>query len=417
MNNSNYECPNWINDNPTTKAIRNIFEAGMTDGLFKSFVFTGNPDICERCMKEFSEMLEAFGVSPEKIHTSYVYEGNSEYCLFGPESKANAPDEANIIDVSGITFADSRIKGLVKKLGLSTSYDALKDYLKDYPGWEGIKESVFINNTLLTHYRRSVDKTLSPEDLDWLNGMLKKKEKGEPAQSNQVSEPTATGKTELDETTKEEKIPDKTEEQQDNETHEDSKDDLSHEGVSGNPDVASAVDSTDQNKTMPGTEEAPEYKPAETDTALTEAPIQEQEYTIEEKKAIAASNKELDRQMYQVYQETIAFLKSQHDVRWNEFIEQYKAAIANGDYSVRVCKKYLEMTQQNSKGPVYAALYKADVATKGYQKSIKRIMEPSRCFSCGETFMADLTFAKSAEWRTVCPKCNAPVIKTIDWLS
>lgn len=425
----NWECPTWIENNPIAKGYRNACEAGNIDRLFHNFIFTGNQAASEQCMTDFSELLQAYGVSADQIRFNKANPtGDRAFYLYDDAHKALSPDEHIAIDITSITFRDKAIESIVLRLGLSASYEKLEDYLSPYPDWKLVEENRFINNTLLMHYRRSVDNVLAPEDLEWLNEKdlcqnIKLESESEPESDQNVpgDKPAETKPAACQPSTAPAEI--SSEDSSLNEAGNVSDEAADTDTYEKEPDQQTSSAESDHGLENTGDVEGPEdieTLPSNTENnnvTPSETPAGEHEpLSLEDKKAIIEANRELGKGIYNVYQETITFLKSQHDVRWNEFIDQYKNALVTGDYSVRVCKRYLEITQGNSKGPVYATLYKADTATKEYQRDIRRIIEKTHCFGCGEDFDADLTFARTSEWEVTCPKCGRVSRKMIEWL-
>lgn len=379
------EIPAWINEVPLAKAYINAVIAGNGDRLFRVIKMIGNRDAYRTCVSDFADILFSMNMVDDKrvsataagkIHSNVeqVLDKPGNYWFFDDDHNPLPGTKMVIFNIKDVKARNEKIKQLIEKIGLIVDYSTMSMLLKDYPGWEEIDEDVFINNTILSHYSTCRDDILKAPDLEWIHDVLI----GNDAINLNYTEPETVKDNEEQETG------------MDNEKPEFGKD--------------IPVENSPDNK---DTDETPIPEVTEDD---------QEEETVESALEKIAYNKKLNAEMYEIYEQTAKRLKDERDLRWKDFILEYKKAIEDENYTVRTCPRYLDMTSRDVKAPVYKVLYEADQATKRYERELKRIRRKTLCFACHKTFDADITFAKHKEHVVRCPNCGNLIRLTIDWL-
>lgn len=419
--------PAWIDNIPVAKAYKNAVIAGNGDRLFRIIKMTGNPEAYKKCVEDFADFLFRMKLVNDKnisnttagaIHSNVeqVIDRPGTYWFFDDDHNPTPGTKMVVFNITDVKIENKKIKRLIEKLGLATDYATFSLLLEDYPGWENIDEDVFVNNTILTHYSNHQDDNLKATDLEWINDILigndansiivtsNKQLQANTISQEEIFEPV---KHQASESIPAEPISVKTS----------NSFDLNSSPSDNSTEME--VDKFNEEKEMINKNQQNNNASAEMDNKNTPSP-EESEEDIEETVESALEkiefNKKLSDQMYEIYEQTIARLKAERDSRWKDFIDEYKKAIEEENYTVRTCPRYLTITSRDIKAPIYKVLYEADKATNRYEKELKRIKKKTLCFACHNTFIADLTFAKHKEHVEKCPHCGNLVRMTIEWL-
>ena len=431
------EIPAWIDSVSTAKAYKNAVIAGNGDRLFRVIKMVGNQEAYKTCVADFAHFLFRMNLVKDKkistttaewVHSNVEQVTNSpgNYWFFDDNHNPAPGTKMVIFNIEDVKLKNQSIKRLIGKIGLTVEYSTLSLFLEDYPGWEDIAEDDFVNNTILSHYSSYQDDVLKASDLEWINDILigndansiiktsKKVEKKEVKQQPHAR-PGLPKENQMIEIVVEEKANEPTVEVKaavianildDNKNEENAK---SAQTADKETKANNSDDNLKESPTTPNqdTEDIP--SPEDEDEIEDE--------TIESAQAKIAFNKQLNAKMYEVYEQTATRLKQERDPRWKDFISEYKKAIEDENYTVKICPRYLNMTSRDVKSAIYKVLYEADQATKQYERDLQRMRRKTLCFACRKPFYADLTFAKHKEHTDKCHNCGNLVRMTIDWLN
>ncbi len=428
----------WMNDVQGLPAYRKAILAGKGDLLFHVIRFvnakhSGDFDSCAEKFAEFlftAQLVDKPKPQPANTGGRCVYvnckPGNQKGCywILDEEHFQNIGNDIKF-DISGVNLAGLGLAKVIEKTGLAFDEDELNAAAAKYPDWAFIDEKLFINNTLLSHYASHDDDRFHLSDLNWLDGYEKpvREERLHNTEKPVNVQPAPVKPKPSDKIPALNAVPNKPTDISEPPKKPDVQPErpvVTEEIIIDDVDTPSPEAMQQPDETQVAQQVVPEPVsndndiPAPQNDELNEDIEEDSEDVIREKMEF---NKALSSGIRQVYEETITFLRKQHDVRWQGFVDEYRAAVENDDFSVLACRRFLEMTSNDVKSQVYATLYKADKATGAYQKEVKRIMKSALCFGCHKTFTEDVTFAKDFNHVATCPHCGNSVRMPLNWLA